>query len=265
MKPLRAKRLLKTLKSGSSLPGLVETEAGSYIVKWNGSGEGTLGSAVDWITTQLAESFAIPTAPHALIQVEEEFIEQTNYDEMRDIIAGSVGINLGVQFIPDAEPYPAQDTAWLESSLKDLVFLFDILVLNTDRTLENPNVILANAKLYFLDFSAAFEVRGAVMNRQFNETTLLPVLREHPFYNADVSIRAFSSSQKILEPIVSGVPDEWLPASTDKQKTVEHLEGVLEGSKDILQRRLSVLRELPVPDPEAKRLRALENRSRLGL
>jgi hypothetical protein len=65
-----AKRLLKILKSGSSLPSLVETEAGNYIVKWNGSGEGTLGSAVDWITTQLAESFAIPTAPHALIKIE---------------------------------------------------------------------------------------------------------------------------------------------------------------------------------------------------
>jgi hypothetical protein len=84
MKPLTAKRLLKAFKSGSSLPGLV---AGNYIVKWNGSGEGTLGSAVDWVTTHLAERFAIPTAPHALINIEEDFSAQTNYDEMRDIIA----------------------------------------------------------------------------------------------------------------------------------------------------------------------------------
>jgi hypothetical protein len=120
MKSLTAKRLLKTIKSGSSLPGLVETEAGNYIVKWSGSGEGTVGSAVDWITTQLAESFAIPTAPHALIQVQEDFIEQTNYDEVRDIIGWSVGINLGVQFIPDAKPYTLQDAELLEPSLKDL-------------------------------------------------------------------------------------------------------------------------------------------------
>jgi hypothetical protein len=53
----------------------------------NGSGEGTLGSAVDWVTTHLAERFAIPTAPHALINIEEDFSAQTNHDEMRDIIA----------------------------------------------------------------------------------------------------------------------------------------------------------------------------------
>jgi hypothetical protein len=265
MKLLTAKRLLKTIKSGSSLPGLVETEAGNYIVKWNGSGEGTIGSAIDWITTQLAESFAIPTAPHALIKVEEDFIEQTNYDEMRDIIAGSIGINLGVEFIHEAKPYTPQDAALLETSLKDLVFLFDVLVLNTDRTIENPNVILAHAKPYFLDFSAAFEMRGAVVNRQFNEETLLPILREHPFYNADVSTRAFSSSRQSLEQIIESVPTEWLPNSINKQETVEHLERLLEGSSEILKRRLAVLKELPAPDYEAKKLRALENRKRLGL
>jgi hypothetical protein len=265
MKPLTAKRLLKTIKGGSSLPGLVETEAGNYIVKWSGSGEGTLGSAVDWITTQLAQNFKIPTAPHALIQVEEDLIEQTKYDEVRDIIAWSVGINLGVQFISDAKPYTAQDAHLLESELKDLVFLFDVLLLNTDRTVENPNIILAEAKPYFLDFSATFEVRGAVMNRQFNETTLLPPFREHPFYNASVSVRDFSSSRQALEQIIKSVPPEWFPTSTHKQKTVEHLANLLEQSPQILQRRLAILRELPAPDYEAKRLRALENRTRLGL
>jgi hypothetical protein len=265
MKTLTAKRLLKAFKTGSSLPGLVETETGDYIVKWNGSGEGTVGSAVDWITTRLAERFAIPTAPHALISVEEDFTEQTNYDEMRDIIAGSVGINLGVGFIPDAKPYRPQDAQWLEPSLKELVFLFDVLVLNTDRTVENPNIILADTEPYFLDFSAAFEVRGAVLNRHFDETTLLPILKEHPFYSNNISLRAFSSSRQTLEHIVNSVPDGWLLASTDKQKSLERLEGILHGSLGILQRRLAVLRGLPAPDPEAKRLRALENRKRLGL
>jgi hypothetical protein len=262
---LTAKRLLKAFKSGSSLPGLVETEAGNYIIKWNGSGEGTLGSAVDWITTQLAERFAIPTTPHALIKVEEGFIEQTNYDEMRDIIAWSVGINLGVQFIPNAKSYTGQDAEAIEQELRDLVFLFDVIVLNTDRTLQNSNVLLANAKPYFLDFSAAFEVRGAIMNRQFKETTLLPILREHPFYNADVSSRAFPSSQQLLEQIVNDVPDEWLPDSINKRKTVEHLEELFQQSSETLQRRLEVLRGLPAPDYEAKKLKALENRKRLGL
>jgi hypothetical protein len=248
MKTLTAKRLLKAFKTGSSLPGLVATETGDYIVKWNGSGEGTVGSAVDWITTRLAERFAIPTAPHALISVEEDFTEQTNYDEMRDIIAGSVGINLGVGFIPDAKPYRPQDAQWLEPSLK-----------------ENPNIILADTEPYFLDFSAAFEVRGAVLNRHFDETTLLPILKEHPFYSNNISLRAFSSSRQTLEHIVNSVPDGWLLASTDKQKSLERLEGILHGSLGILQRRLAVLRGLPAPDPEAKRLRALENRKRLGL
>jgi hypothetical protein len=29
---------------------------------------------------------------------------------------------------------------------------------------ENPNIVLADAKPYFLDFSAAFEVRGAIVS-----------------------------------------------------------------------------------------------------
>jgi hypothetical protein len=147
----------------------------------------------------------------------------------------------------------------LEPSLKGLVFLFDLLVLNTDRTVENPNIVLTDAKPYFLDFSVAFEVRGAIVHRQFNEITLLPVLREHPFYNTDISVQAFSSSRQALEQIIASVPYDWLPNQTDKQK-VEHLEKLLEGSPEILQRRLSILRELPEPNYEAKKLRALESR-----
>jgi hypothetical protein len=263
--PLTAKRLVKLLKSGSSLPSLIETENGNYIVKWNGSGEGTLSSTVDFITTHLAGAFDIPTATPALINIEPEFLEQTQYDEMRDIIAGSFGINFATQFIEEATSYTPQDGEGLEQSLKDRVFLFDVLVLNIDRTLDNPNILLANNQPYFLDFSAAFEIRKAITHRLVTETALLPTLREHPFYKADAEITSFTLETSRLEDIILSVPDEWLPENTKKQNVLEHLEILLENSTETLQRRLAFLKTLPAPDPEAKRLRALGNRQRLGL
>lgn len=264
-KPLQAKRLIKLLKSGSSLPSLVETDDGHYIVKWNGSGEGTVSSAVDFITTHLATAFDIPTTLPALVEAEPAFLEQTNYDEMRDIIAGSFGVNFGTKFVDNAKSYLAQDAGILEPSLKNRVFLFDVLTLNVDRTVDNPNILLSNNRPYFLDFSAAFEVRGMLTNRQVSETALLPTLREHPFYKADAKTLEFFVSRQRLEPIILSVPDEWLPINVDKQKVLGQLEVLLEYSTETLRRRLEFLKTLPEPDPEAKRLEALANRKRLGL
>jgi hypothetical protein len=264
-KILNAKRLLKLMKSGSSLPSLVETEAENYIIKWNGSGEGTTASAVDWITTRLARSFDIPTATPALINVKPDFLEQTKYDEMRDIISGSFGVNLGIQFISDATSYTARDAERLEHPLKTFVFLFDVLVLNTDRTTENPNILLAKGQPYFIDFSAAFEVRSAITNHQVQETMLLSILREHPFYSENIDATDFSRPQQAIEEIVMSVPNAWLPEDANKQKMAERLKTLFMRSTEILPRRLAILRDLPVPDPEAKRLRMLENRKRLGL
>ncbi len=266
---LSTQRLVKLLKSGSSLPSVVETEDGNYVIKWNGSGEGTLSSAVDWITTHLAQTFGIPTVSPALIRVNSDFLAQTNYDEMRDIIAGSFGTNFGTKFIAEAKLYTLQDADKLEPSLGDRVFLFDVLTLNVDRTSDNPNVLIANNAPYFLDFSAAFEIRSIVMNHTVSkagsETALLPTLREHPFYKADAEIIDFSKPLQLLDALIKSVPDEWLPENTDKQKILEQLFKLLENSVETLKRRLDVLETLPAPDPEAKRLKALENRKHLNL
>lgn len=264
-KLLNAKRLIKLLKSGSSLPSLVETDNGNYIIKWSGSGEGTLSSSVDFITTHLAGMLNIPTPQPALINVEPIFLEQTKYDEMRDIIAGSFGVNFGTEFIEGASPYTPQDAERLEPTLKTQVFLFDVLTLNLDRTSDNPNILLANEQPYFLDFSAAFEIRSLLTNHHVSDATLLPTLREHPFYSADVELADLSLPAEKLEPIVTSVPDAWLPEHTDKEKVLENLFRLLENSAETLGRRLTLLQTLPAPDAEGKRLKALANRKRLGL
>lgn len=109
----------------------METTAGTKcVIKWNGSGEGTLAGAVDWICLHLARVVGIPVpTPHRITIGRKLDIDKPD-GEIQDLITRSVGVNLGVDYIEDASPY---DVAFKNSRsiLERRLSLLDALVLES--------------------------------------------------------------------------------------------------------------------------------------
>src|SRR6185295_5797410 len=155
-----------------------------------------------------------------LVNVDAELARAEPDPEIQDLINASVGVNLGVDFLPGALPYspdrpPAPDLA-------AAVVWLDALIENVDRTPRNPNMLRWLGNLWLLDHGASLFVHHgsgdplAVAGRPF------PAIREHVLLPAAGSIVAADARlAPRADPAAAAalVPDAW----RDGAPYAEHL------------------------------------------
>ena len=156
------------LRKGSSLPLLVGGDDGNnYVVKLNGAGDGVLSNIVEWVASKLGELLQIPVLQPVLVNIDANFAEQAGDPEARELLEKSVGINLGTPYLPGASTFTERYAQRIDDFLKQQVFLFDVFLLNVDRTEVNPNMIVHGGELRCLDYSSAMEIRNAINGERY--------------------------------------------------------------------------------------------------
>ena len=75
--------------------------------------------------------------------------------EIQDLITGSAGVNVALDFLPGSLPYtPAAGFQPTPELAAEVVWL-DALVSNVDRTPRNPNLLVWHERLWLIDHGAA--------------------------------------------------------------------------------------------------------------
>jgi hypothetical protein len=153
--------------------------------------------------------------------------------EIQDLLLGSAGLNLGVDFLPGALPFdPAAEPAVDAKLAAGLVWL-DALVTNPDRTARNVNLLWWHGRLHPIDHGAALffhhapEPAPGHARRPFEqiaEHVLLPYAA--PVTEADARL-APQVTRGLLEDVVARVPDVWLDGD-DPDVYVEYVAERLE-------------------------------------
>lgn len=262
--PLSAVRVLAEFRSSSSLPVLVETSLGmKCVLKWKGSAEGSMATATEWVSLKLAHHAGVPVPTPHLITVSPTLAETTDNGEVRDIIRRSPGTNLGIEFLENATPFAPGFINNVDPPIRNLIFLFDVLLLNIDRTDLNPNMIVSKGRLYCIDYAASMAIKMMINQANHPEQSLLYLLRRHPFYSATVRADdfAFSPGTQLITKIFQSVPDEWLADSkATPESAISGLIHLLANSRSVLERRLASLDSTPLESVESIRARALRNR-----
>ena len=134
----RATRYVQPLREGGSLPAVVETEAGLFVVKFRGAGQGPKALVAELIVGQLAMAAGLPVPELALVDVPPPFGRSEPDPEIQDILRKSHGPNVGVRYLDGAFNFDAGAAGELASAdfASRLVWL-DALVTNPDRTHRN--------------------------------------------------------------------------------------------------------------------------------
>jgi len=206
LRTVTATRYVTPLREGGSLPALVEADDdGLYVLKFRGAGQGPKALAAEIVAGELARGLGLPVPELVLINA-------------------SVGVNLGVDFLPGALPYtPAQPPA---QDLAAAVVWLDALVENVDRTPRNPNLLRWHGNLWLIDHGASLFVHHgsgdplAVARRPF------PAIRDHVLLPAAGSLTdADARLAPLADPAAAAalVPDAW----RDGAPYAEHLEARL--------------------------------------
>jgi len=228
MRRVGATRYVTPFREGGSLPGLVEADDdGLYVVKFQGAGQGRKALVAEVIAGELARALGLLVPELVVVDVDPELGRAEPDPEIQDLLVGSAGANLGVDFLPGSLPFsPAADPQVDPDLAADIVW-FDALVTNVDRTAQNPNLLWWHGRLWLIDHGAALffhhaaepDVEHARNAFDVAAHVLLPYASS---LDAARERLAPKITDALLEQVTATVPTEWLDAD-DRRPYVDYL------------------------------------------
>ena len=210
-------RYITPLREGSSLPALVEADDGrEYVIKFRGAGHGEKALIAELVVGEIGRALGLPVPEIVLATLPEEIARAESHDEIRDLLGWSVGLNIGLAFVPgalalDMTRPPPEGPDWAA----DVVW-FDDLTINPDRTPRNANLIVGGGRTWLIDHGSALYIHHAWNEPDAHAKRPFERIAEHillPFagsiHEADARLAA-RLDPATLDAIIDGIPDTLL-------------------------------------------------------
>jgi hypothetical protein len=217
---LHGKLVLEVFRRGSSAPVAVETEAGVYVTKLRGAGQGSLALIAEVIVAELATALGLPVPARAVIELAVGIPSRDRNDELRELLDRSAGENLGLLRVPHARDPRPEELAAVDREFASRVLWLDAWVMNLDRSPANPNVLVAGRNLWLIDHGAALPFQHDWAEVDEDEPRRASfALDRHVFRSfADELPRvdaelARALSRDVLREAVDAVPESFLTAA----------------------------------------------------
>jgi hypothetical protein len=213
-----ATRFVTPLREGGSLPGIIEADdLGTYVCKFRGAGQGLGVLVAEVIVSGLAEVIGLRTPGLVEIDLTEPIARYEADQEVQDLLNASLGLNLGVDFLPGS--FSFDSSVGINQELAVRVLWLDAFTANVDRTWRNPNLLVWHGDVWVIDHGAAlyfhhgwaagvtdparfaqqpWAVEGHVMAGYVD--ALVPLA-------ADLAAMV---TDDVLEEVTARVPDGWL-------------------------------------------------------
>jgi hypothetical protein len=223
MRRISAARYVTPLREGGSLPAVVEGSDGAfYVVKFRGAGQGGRALAAELLAGEIGRAAGLRVPELCLVDLEPGFGKSEPDAEIRDLLLGSAGVNLGMAYLPGAVAFDLATRPAVPGALASAVAAFDAFVTNVDRTAKNPNMLWWHGDLWLIDHGAALywhhgwqddagpEAAQAAAARPFariGDHELLSFADGLPAAGQDLARRLDDDT---LERIVALLPDAWL-------------------------------------------------------
>lgn len=213
-----ATRYVTPLREGGSLPGLVEgDDLGTYVCKFRGAGQGLRVLVAEVVVGELARALGIDTPRLVALELDAAIARYEADEEVQDLLTASLGLNLGIDFLPgsfgfdagcEPDPATAARVLWL-----------DALTANVDRSWRNPNLLMWHGRLWAIDHGACLYFhhswsggigspeRFAVQPWMVDDHVLRSYRAGVPDADAELAPQV---TRDLLGDVVSLVPAEWL-------------------------------------------------------
>lgn len=156
LRTVKATRYLTPLREGGSLPAVVEADDGEqYVMKFVGAGQGAKALIAELIGGEIARALGFRIPEIVLIEMDAAMGKTEVHEEIQDLLRASVGLNLGLRFLPSAFAYNSLLKPPIDATLASQIVWFDAYITNVDRTPRNVNMLLWQDDLWLIDHGAA--------------------------------------------------------------------------------------------------------------
>jgi hypothetical protein len=218
IRTVSATRYVAPLREGGSLPGLVEAEdLGTYVCKFRGAGQGVKVLVAEVVVGELARRLGIRTPELVAIELDPVIGTYEADQEVQDLLTASIGLNLGVDFLPGSFGYDAGYVA--DPDVAASILWLDALTANVDRSWRNPNLLVWHQRLWAIDHGACLYFHhgwpGGIGSaerfaRQPYAASDHVLVAHRAGLPAADAVLAPQVTRELLEDVVALVPDEWL-------------------------------------------------------
>jgi len=217
IKTVNATRYVTPLREGGSLPAVVEADDGEqYVMKFVGAGQGVKALIAELVAGEIARllGFLVPTL--VLINMDESLGRSEPDPEIQHILQSSIGLNLGMRYLPSALPFNPLLQPTPATDLASAVVWFDAFVTNVDRTPRNVNMLCWEDNLWLIDHGASLYFHHNWTDYLDRSRTPFSLIQQHsllPFAGdireADNRLRP-QLTHAALSSIIGLIPDGWL-------------------------------------------------------
>jgi hypothetical protein len=228
--PVLATRYVTALREGGSLPGLVEgDDDGLYVAKFRGAGQGVRVLVAEVLVGELIRRAGLPVPRLVRIEIDARLGAAEPDPEIQELLASSVGENLGVDFLPSSLPYSAAGRWQPDPELAAEIVWLDSFTTNVDRTARNPNLLLWHERLWLIDHGAALYLQHGGLRTELAERPF-PLVADHVLLRRASSIT--DAGERIRERLdlaaaitdaLALVPESWFEGGDPPEAYGEYL------------------------------------------
>ena len=211
-------RYVTPLREGGSLPGIVEADdLGTYVCKFRGAGQGLRVLVAEVVVGELARRLGVTTPRLVALELDREIARYESDEEVQDLLNASLGLNLGIDFLPGAFGYDAGFVP--EREMAGRILWLDALCANVDRSWRNPNLLLWHGDVWAIDHGAALYFHHAWTGGPGSSERFAA----QPYDATEHILRHFAAeartqdealaaqvTEMALTEVLALVPDEWL-------------------------------------------------------
>ncbi|MFE9168772.1 HipA family kinase [Streptomyces kebangsaanensis] len=222
LRQVTATRYIEPLRSGGSVPGVVEADdLGTYVVKFTGSAQGRKALVAEVIVGELARALGLRFPELVLVHFDPELAAHEPHQEVRDLLDASPGVNLGMDYLPGAKDFtPDVAKSFPVDPLEaGRIVWLDALTVNVDRTVHSSNLMIwptfgtAPPRLWLIDHGAAL-----VFHHRWDTSDPGKSydFRHHALGHYAPDVRAADAelapkvTRELLRTVLAEVPDDWL-------------------------------------------------------
>lgn len=236
-----ATRYVEPFREGGSLPALCEADDdGLYVVKFRGAGQGRKALVAELVAGELARALGLTVPELVLVDLDDAFGRAEPDPEIQDLLRASVGLNVGVDFLPGALPFSPAADDHVDAGLAADIVWFDAYVTNIDRTPRNTNMLWWHGRLHLIDHGASLYFQHDDRRAPGFEHTSFAPIGEHVLLPYAGSIRdadarlAARVTDELVDRVVAAVPDAFLDGD-DRSEYRDFLYGRIAGPRTFVQ------------------------------
>lgn len=216
LRTVYATRYVTPLREGGSLPAIVEAnDAGTYVLKFRGAGQGPKALIAELIGGEVARACRLPMPELVFVEIDAELARTEPDPEIQDLIRASDGLNLGLDYLPGALTF--DPIAWQpEAELASRIVWLDAFLTNVDRTARNPNLMVWHKQLWLIDHGAALYFHHSWDKHLERASSPFARIKDHvllPFASKIAEIdasMAASITPALIREITALIPESWL-------------------------------------------------------